>query len=258
MTDLVARDVNSLSHVTRLVEGTLACVEATQCCAAPVVTVLRGFDVGSRRRTTAVSDRLRRHDLTVRSAIAALVADHDHLVGALKSPQERRHTCVFVDATSRGHLEVDRIAGWYGIPVVTTLRDTPPHQALLRMHGTDTSAGELRTFPSAAGKVVGVAFDVVTVVPNQPETGVLRLHLEDGFPVDLPTGYEVELRLLDEHVRVHATSPASDSRTWVTSTATVDQLEGVHTVHRDGLLVADLDDCLVVDVDATGLTRWLA
>ncbi|MFZ5847290.1 MAG: hypothetical protein ACOYX5_07920 [Actinomycetota bacterium] len=246
-----------LSPTTRLIDGASALVTACGCdCAARSVTILRGFDADSRHRSKAVRDRLRRRGITARVTAAPVAATRDQLHGVHVASRGVPHVCVFVDATAGGRQEADRIAGWFGIPVVGLGQsaETQTHP-LLRLGLHDTRPGDRRVFPSTAGEVVGVAFDFVAVLPNQPEKGSLRVRVGRDLPRDLPEGSAVRMAMLSGHVQVTTAEGAGQSRTWIADQVRVEQTSGVHTIHRDGLLVADLDGCLSVIPDPRGLVR---
>jgi hypothetical protein len=255
----VLQDANrsGLSPTTRLIEGAGAVVAACRCHSPNgSVTILRGFDADSRHRAIAVRDRLRRREVAAHVIAAPVAATLDQLHGAHPASPGVPHVCAFVDATAGGRQEADRIAGWFGVPVVG-LGDRAGTQIrpLLRLGLKDTRPQDRRIFSSTEGKIVGVGFDSVVVLPNQPEKGSLRLRVGSALPRDLPEGTAIRMGLLSGHVRVETAEPLGQSRTWIADRISIEQVSGVHTVQRDGLLVADLDRQLTVNSDPVGLVR---
>ena len=172
------------------------------------------------------------------------------------------HVCVYVDATGGTGLEAERVAALAGVPIVrargTEHEDAPTarleEKPLLRTFFHQR--GELHVFPSVSGQIPDVAFDEVRVVPNQPETGELRLTVGRNLPVVLGTGTELVVQPLPGLARVVTRPVRGDERTWMTEEVRVEQVSGIHTVHRDGLCFADLDGVLSVTGQRTGLRRY--
>lgn len=171
------------------------------------------------------------------------------------------HVCVYVDATGGTGLEAERVAALAGVPIVrargTEHEDAPTarleEKPLLR---TFHQRGVLYVFPSVSGQISDVAFDEVRVVPNQPETGELRLTVGHNLPVVLETGTELVVQPLPGLARVVTRPLRGDERTWMTEEVRVEQVSGIHTVHRDGLCFADLDGVLSVTGQGRGLRGY--
>ncbi|GAB2730967.1 hypothetical protein [Nocardioides pakistanensis] len=96
-----------------------------------------------------------------------------------------------------------------------------------------------------AGQIPDIALEELRIVPNQPETGRIRLRVHGGMPLTLEAGTEVRCIPVAGALRVEAAPPSEEARTWLTPSVEVEQLEGLHTVRRDGLCVADLTALLV-------------
>lgn len=274
--------------VTRLVEGAVAQVDRCSCGAdEAVVVVLRGFDGPSRRRADLVRDRLRHRGLKVRVAPAPVVTARNHLSGVLALPHDAPHVCAFVDTANVQRTEADRIAGWYGVPVVSLGQDGESEvcsRALLRMQfahgagsadGDDTGTGAessadtrfLDDVTMDGSRVAGVAFESIVVAPQDSERGILLLTV-DGATEQLPEGSRVVLRVRDGRFEVEAEgsqsgAPGSDQgtarepRRWRPTVATLRAVSGSHRVERDGEAVFDLDRLLEVRADPAGLVRHL-
>lgn len=259
MTDLMHHDRTSseLSSVTRLADAARNRVTACSC-DTPAVTVLRGFDASSRRRAAALRARLRGEGVLTTVAAAPMVNAHHHGPSPLVPPARvDGHLCVLVDATVGGRLEVDRIAGWTSVPLVALAprgrRPTTEVRSMLRVSFPD-APGKHVPFPSASGRVVGIAFDNVLVAPNQPGTGQLRLRMPGDPPQELPAGAAVRFGVLDDSLHVVADPPgAQPEQVWITAVVHLEQVSGLHTVRRDGLLVADVDTTVELVARPAGL-----
>jgi hypothetical protein len=262
LTDVIEHDPAwaTLSTETRLADAVGRRV--TDCgCTNPAITVLRGFDASSRRRAVALKARLRRAGILTTVAAAPMVNAHHVQGNGFSLPPARvdGHLCALVDATVGGRLEVDRIGGWTGVPVVA-LAVRPPRapatevRPLIRVEfPVDPLRSTTAPFPSATGRVVGIAFETVHVEPNQPETGQLVLRLADDLPQAFPTGTTVRVRLLDAMLQISAYTAAEGERLWISDVATVEQVSGLHTVRRDGLMVADVDTSVRFEARPQGL-----
>lgn len=254
----------SVSDVTRLADAAQHRVE--QCgCDAPTVTVLRGFDASSRLRARQVRARLRGRGIATSVTAAPMVDAHRHGGGGaaamLLEARTSAHVCVLVDATAGGRLEVDRIGGWLRRPVVAL--SSPPRSTT--MTSTQVRAvirAELSVHeewltnpaqPSASGRVVGIAFNDVVIEPHEPETGRLQLQLSDGRLRPLPAGSSISVHMDYGQLRLTTVAPSGEGRCWTTRLARVDQLNGLHTVWRDGLRVADLESSIELLGDPHGV-----
>ena len=222
--------------------------------------VLRGFGHARRAEAAAIRRRLAREDVEARdlaSAMAATVVTTASLRG-----ETLPHVCAYVDATGGAGLEAERVAALAGVPIIRArgreIEDDPTprleEKPLLRtfFHHGD----ELHLFPSVSGQIPDVAFDEVRVVPNQPETGELRLTVGSSMPVVLEAGTELVVKPLPGLARVAAQPVRGEARTWMTEEALVEQVSGIHTVHRDGLCFADLDGVLSIAGHQAGLRRY--
>ncbi len=261
MTDVLDHDAAfALSRVTRLADAAEQRVRACGCSSA-AVTVLRGFDASSRRRAAELRDRLRDRGILTTVVAAPMVHAHDHpdTTTSLLQTRVSGHPCALVDATVGGRLEVDRIGGWAGIPVVAlaTHPQQPPTTEVRPVVRVESPSAEpwstASPFPSVSGRVVGIALDEVLVEPNQPGTGSLRLRLADDPPQQLPTGTTVRARVLDSLLQLKADARGHADRIWLAPAVTVEQVSGLHTVRRDGLLVADIATTLTLEAQPRGL-----
>jgi hypothetical protein len=172
------------------------------------------------------------------------------------------HVCVYVDATGGNSLEAERVAALSGVPIVRARARGDEEETTPRLDEMPT----LRTFfhhgdkphmfPSVTGQIPDVAFDEVRVVPNQPETGELRITVGRNVPVVLEAGTELVVQPLPGLASVVARPVRGEPRTWMTEEVRVEQVSGIHTVHRDGLCFADLDGVLSIAGQRSGLRRY--
>jgi hypothetical protein len=224
------------------------------------VGVLRGFGHTRRAEAAAIRRRLSRHGIDVRDLAAAMAASA--VTTASLHGETLPHVCVYIDATGGKGLEAERVAALAGVPIVQDRgreleADPTPRleeKALLRIffHQGD----ELHMFPSVSGQIPDVAFNEVRVVPNQPETGELRLTVGHNLPMVLETGTELVVQPLPGLARVVARRVRGDERTWMTEEVRVEQVSGIYTVHRDGLCFADLAGALSIAGQQAGLRRY--
>jgi hypothetical protein len=251
--------VRAPSRRSRVVEAATA-VTGDCGCGAPVVGVLRGFGHAGRAEAAVIRRRLSRHGIEVRDLAAAMTVSA--VTTASLRGETLPHMCVYVDATGGAGPEAERVAALAGVPIVRArgreLEDGPAprleEKPLLRtfFHQRD----ELHMFPSVSGQIPDVAFEEVRVVPNQPETGELRLTVGRNLPVLLEIGTELVVEPLPGLARVVARPVRGDERTWMTEEVRVEQVSGLHTVHRDGLCFADLDGVLSIAGQQAGLRRY--
>ncbi|MBU2697665.1 hypothetical protein [Pimelobacter sp. 30-1] len=160
------------------------------------------------------------------------------------------HVCVYIQV-SDGGVEVDRVAASHRTPLIrlATPDETPPaSQELAAMRATWLHAApDGRAFPSAVGRVPGLAFETLLIAPNQPETGELTVRVGEPWGRSLPPGTSVQIRCLPEALLVEAIGIHGTATTWLAGTIEVIQRAGLHRVFRDGRSVADLGAGLRVD-----------
>lgn len=202
-------------------------------CGAAVVGVLRGFGHARRAEAAALRRRLRREKVEVRDLAAPMTASAATAASVRGEPLP--HVCVYVDATAGTGLDAERVAVVAGVPIVRAgdgasevntaprLEQTPCLRTFF--HHDD----ELQMFPSVSGQVPDVGFDEVRVVPNQPETGQLRLTVGDSLPVTLETGTELVVRPLPGLAHVVSRPMGGEPRTWMTEEVRV---AGLWPAHR--------------------------
>ena len=250
--------VRAPSRRSRIVEA--ASAVANECaCGSPVVGVLRGFGHARRSEAAAIRRRLSRENVDVHDLAAAMTASA--VATASQRGEKLPHVCVYVDATGGNGLEAERVAALVGVPIVRA-RDrehegeTTPRLEQMPILRTFFHHDEPHMFPSVSGQIPAVAFDEVRVVPNQPETGELRMTVGENVPMVLETGTELVVHPLPGLARVVARPLRGEERTWMTDEVRVDQVSGIHTVHRDGLCFADLDGVLSIAGQQTGLRRY--
>jgi hypothetical protein len=251
--------VRAPSRRSRIVEA--ASAVARECsCGYPVVGVLRGFGHARRSEASAIRRRLSRAGVEARDLAAAMTASA--VTTASLRGETVPHVCVYVDATGGGGLEAERVAALAEVPVVRAPERKSEGETDLRFEEMPT----LRTFfhhgeqphifPSVTGQIPDIAFDEVHVVPNQPETGELRMTVNGTGPLVLDAGTELVVQPLPGLARVVAHPVRGEARTWMTQEVRVEQLSGIHTVHRDGLCFADLDGVLSITGQPSGLRRY--
>jgi hypothetical protein len=208
-----------------------------------VVCVLRGFDGDSRRMVAEVRSRLLRANINTLDVPAPLFVSAAEMEPA-------GHVCVYIQV-SDGGVEVDRVAASRHTPLVrlATPRETPPaSHELAAMRATWLHAGlDGREFPSAVGRVPGLAFETLLIAPNQPETGELTVRVGESWGRSLPSGTSVQIRCLPEALLVEAIGIHGTATTWLAGSIEVIQRAGLHRVFRDGLSVADLDAGVRID-----------
>jgi hypothetical protein len=233
-----------VSSVTRLARHTERVV--ADCEHSPekaTVCVLRGFDGESRRMAAEVRSRLSRAHIDAIDVPAPLLTSGAEIV-----PTE--HLCAYVQA-SDGGVEVDRVAASCHTPLIRLARpdETPTgSQEIAAMRATWLQDGtDDRTFPSAVGRVPGLAFETLLITPNQPETGELTVRLGEPWGRGLPPGTSIKIRCLPEALLVEAISIHGTATTWLTGSIEVVQRAGLHRVFRDGLSVADLNAGVRID-----------
>lgn len=244
-----------LSPSSRLIHRALTALEACTCAGQPKrVCVLRGFDGRSRQRAHQIRSRLTRDGVTAFTAAVPVVA---------LDPRRFRdqHVCVHVDVTE-GEGESGRIAALTRTSLVTLAPSaTDPNASESAMpvlragFGPTLNQPARRPFPSAAGRVPDVALDTFLITPNQPETGELTVRVGEMGGRDLQPGTSISLRCLPETILVEAITPRGETVTWLTGQLQVRQQSGIHRIYRDGLLVTDLAETLIVQHDSNGLRR---
>jgi hypothetical protein len=172
------------------------------------------------------------------------------------------HVCVYVDATGGNSLEAERVAALAEVPVVragdreSEAETTPRLEEMPTLRTFFDHGDQPHMFPSVTGQIPDVAFDEVRVVPNQPETGEVRMTVKGTLPFVLDAGTELVVQPLPGLARVVARAASGEPRTWMTEEVRVEQVSGIHTVHRDGLCFADLDGVLSVAAQQSGLRRY--
>lgn len=251
--------LRSPSLRSRVVEA--ASAVAGECaCGKPVVGVLRGFGHARRSEAAAIRRRLSRDGVEVHDLAAAMTASA--FTTASLRGETLPHVCVYVDATGGNGLEAERVAALAEVPLVRAREResegemTPRLEEMPILRTFFHHGDEPHMFPSVSGQIPDVAFDEVRVVPNQPETGELRLSVGSTMPVVLGAGAELVVQPLPGLARVLARPVRGEPRTWMTEEVRVEQLSGIHTVHRDGLCFADLDGVLSIAGQQSGLRRY--
>ena len=270
MSDTLALPAHAMARIhdvtsvrSRLVETTLAVLHNCRCEGPHTAGVLRGFGFTGRSEAAVLRRRLaqrgvRAKDVPV-SVVVALWGRHD---------EERSPPCVLVDAATDPTPEAERAAALAGVPLVRARSQkrgemgeadrTIRSELVAALHATsvERSGAEGETFPSVAGQIPDIALEELRVVPNQPEVGRIRLRVHGSMPLTLESGTELRCAPVAGALRIDATSPAAEPRTWLTSRAEVDQVEGLHTVHRDGLCVSDLS-AMVIEPLSRGVARYV-
>jgi len=252
---LIASTGTGLSPITRLVNRTLTALDACGYADQPKrACVLRGFDGQSRQRAHQVRTRLTRRGVAAFTATVPMVA---------LDPQRIRdqHVCVHVDV-EMGRGDAGRIAALTHTPLVTLAPSVTDPNALesavpvlSATFGPALNQSDHRPFPSAAGRVLDVAFDTFLITPNQPETGELTVRIGDMGARDLPPGTSISLQCLPEAILAKAIDPRGEAVTWLARQVEVRQHCGIHRIFRDGLCVTDLDQTMIVQHDPQGLGR---
>jgi hypothetical protein len=234
---------------------------ANQCaCGSPVVGVLRGFGHARRSEAAAIRRRLSRDGVKVRDMAAAVTAST--VITASPRHGSLPHVCVYIDATGGNSLEAERVAALADVPIVRAGGSesggatVPQLEAVPTVRTSFQHRDEPQLFPSVTGHIPDVAFEEVRVVPNQPETGELRMTVGDAMPLLLEAGTELVVRPLPGLARVVARPVRGEARTWMADEVRVEQVSGIHTVHRDGLCFTDLDGVLSIAGQQTGLRRY--
>jgi hypothetical protein len=172
------------------------------------------------------------------------------------------HVCVYVDATGGQSLEAERVAALVEVPIVRAREresegePTPRFEEMPILRTFFHHGDKPHMFPSVTGQIPDISFDEVRVVPNQPETGELRMTVKGTMPFVLDAGTELVVQPLPGLARVVARPASGEPRTWMTKEVRVEQVSGIHTVHRDGLCFADLDGVLSVAGQQSGLRRY--
>jgi hypothetical protein len=260
--DGTAWSVKAPSRRSRLVEVAVA-LSAECSCASSVVGVLRGFGTSGRVEAATLRRRVGRHGVRVQDMPVAITAT-TLAAATARGESDKHHVCVFVDATGGEDLVAERVAALSGVPLVTARRPRQgdpgePRSERLAVLRTFSDHGDHPLmFPSVSGQTPDVAFEEVRVTPNQPETGELRLVVGAEMPQTLPIGTEVVVVPLSGMARVEAKSGrGEENRTWIAPSVEIEQVSGIHTVHRDGLCVADLNASLSVAAQRAGLRRCL-
>jgi hypothetical protein len=196
----------------------------------------------------------------VRDLVAAMTAST--VTTASLRGESLPHVCVYVDATGGKSLEAERVAALAGVPIVRGRerqreQEVAPRLEEMPILRTFFHLGDKpHMFPSVSGQIPDVAFDEVRVVPNQPETGELRMTVAGTVPFVLDAGTEVVVHPLPGLARVVARPVRGEPRTWMTEEVRVEQVSGIYTVHRDGLCFADLDGVLSIAGQQSGLRRY--
>ena len=252
--------VRAPSRRSRVVEA--ASAVAGECsCGSPVVGVLRGFGHARRSEAAALRRRVSRQSVEVRDLAAAMTASA--VATASLRGEDLPHVCVYVDATGGNGLEAERVAALAGVPIVRArAREhegemTPRLEEMSILRTFFHHGDHAHHFPSVSGQIPDVAFDEVRVVPNQPEAGELRMTVRGNtMPMLLDPGTELHVQPLPGLARVLARPVRGEPRTWMTEEVRVEQVSGIHTVHRDGLCFADLDGVLSIAGRQSGLRRY--
>jgi hypothetical protein len=234
---------------------------ARECpCGSPAVGVLRGFDRTRRSEAAALRRKLSRHGVAAHDLAAAIAASA--LTEASLRSEKPRHVCVFLDATGESSLEAERVAALAEVPIVRARECQQDPEALPRFEEMPVlrtffdHGDQPHMFPSITGQIADIAFEDVRVVPNQPETGEVRITVGEELPRVLDAGTELIVSPLPGLARVEARAAQGEPRTWMTPEIRVEQVSGIHTVHRDGLRFADLDGVLSVASQESPLRRY--
>jgi hypothetical protein len=247
------------SRRSRLVEASTAVADECHC-GSRAVGVLRGFGHARRSEATALRRRLSSQGAETDDLPAAIAASA--FTAASAQSERPRHVCVYIDASGDQSLDAERVAALAGVPIVRASARGQDAQALPRfeeMPALRTSfdhRDESSMFPSVIGHVPDVAFAEVRVMPNQPETGQLRITVGEELPRVLDRGTELVVSPLPGLARIQARTAQGDSRTWMTPEVRVEQVSGIHTVHRDGLCFADLEGVLSIASLEPALRRY--
>lgn len=91
---------------------------------------------------------------------------------------------------------------------------------------------------------------------NQPERGRLALRLDDGRELLLEPGQGVEVRPRQQHLEIDVLDQFTGGHLWATATSIeVEQLEGLHLLHRDEVFADDAPAVVRIAHDGTGAAR---
>jgi hypothetical protein len=222
---------------------TVAEVLSSCTCAPPRhVAVLRSFGRASRQRAA-----------DVRRVLGQLpgVGIHDEPVPVVVHHLPLDHVCAYVDASSPAS-EARRLAALTRTPLIVINEGNADAPAAARVPILRL-AHDGTTFPSAADRVVDVAFDQMQVRPNQPEHGELDLQIGEQPWRILPRGATVTAEVLPDVILVRAHDTGGYDTRWLTRRMSVRKREGLFLIARDGLQVADLDEIIHIAHEPFGL-----
>lgn len=226
------------------------------------VGVVRGLDRESRVRGELLRRKLRARGVTV---VDVLAQPTSRPRAGEDSRMDLGGCAALVDATRPGAREAERLAARSGVPLVT-LDGRHLDRSDIAASCVNVPVIDIDVTATGGEASHEVALNQLVIRPTQPDTCRLRLRLSSADSTvhgpsemrDLAEGAQISICLTAVALHVVSDWPNGSRQEWTAATVTAEPTWGQHTVTRDGVPMADLQDALRARHKHRGLHRHLA